>query len=129
MKLVRLIATFLYLLHISTVQAADLYKCQTESGTAYQETPCKGGKKLDVSQAEPNSRDSNIETAISLRRVLVGMTKEQAIRAWGRPTKINQTVGAGYTTEQWVYDRDTISNTQYLYFDNGILRSIQGPRT
>lgn len=125
--LFKLLASCFLLLSIQNVSAADLYKCQTAAGTAYQETPCKGGKKLDVQDSQPNSQDSKIETAISLRRVLVGMTREQAVRAWGKPTKINQTVGAGYTSEQWVYDRDSIGNTQYLYFDNGILRSIQGP--
>lgn len=115
------------LFFVSTVAAADVYKCQGKDGTAYQETPCKGGKKIDIPDTPVNSRNSQIESAISLREVIVGMTKEQAIRAWGKPDKINKTMGTGYSSEQWIYERGSIARSQYLYFDNGVLRSMQGP--
>jgi hypothetical protein len=54
------------------------------------------------------------EEAIKTHRVLSGMTKEQVIRAWGQPTKINYIAGR----EQWVYEGEN-ANDVYLYFDNG----------
>ncbi len=46
--------------------------------------------------------------------VRVGMTEEMCILAWGKPNKINK---ASYG-DQWVYD------DQYLYFENGKLKSF-----
>jgi hypothetical protein len=54
-------------------------------------------------------------------RVAIGMTKEMCVQAWGKPRDINRTIREGLTEEQWVYgfiDR-------YLYFENGILVTIQ----
>lgn len=120
-------ALILSLFIIPAAAFGEMYRCQGKDGTAYQETPCKGGTKLDIPEATVNSRDSRIENAISLRKVVIGMTSEQAIRAWGKPTKVNKTIGVGYSSEQWVYDNGAIGRSQYLYFDNGVLRSMQGP--
>ena len=50
----------------------------------------------------------------------IGMSKNDAIASsWGKPRKINTTINAYGTREQWVYDGG------YLYFNNGILTSIQ----
>jgi cytoskeletal protein RodZ len=52
--------------------------------------------------------------------VSIGMTPEQVVASsWGKPRKINRTTGANYQNEQWVYDGG------YLYFKDGILRTIQ----
>lgn len=51
--------------------------------------------------------------------VSIGMTKEMCELSWGKPQKINETVTAGRTLEQWVY------KSNYLYFDNGILTTMQ----
>lgn len=51
--------------------------------------------------------------------VSIGMTKEMAKISWGEPDKINQTITAAGTHEQWVY------NNNYLYFDNNKLTAIQ----
>jgi hypothetical protein len=40
------------------------------------------------------------------------MTKEMVEVSWGKPKKINRTVGGHMNFEQWIYDDD-----QYLYFD------------
>jgi len=51
----------------------------------------------------------------------IGMTADDIINStWGKPTDINTTTTEYSTSEQWVY-----SNYQYLYFDDGILTSIQ----
>jgi hypothetical protein len=50
-----------------------------------------------------------------------GMTQEEVLKAWGRPSDINTTESSDYYLSQWVYeDRDA-----YLYFEKGILTTIQ----
>ena len=52
--------------------------------------------------------------------VRVGMTKKQVLASnWGRPVKVNTTTNAVGVSEQWVYEGS------YLYFANGILKTIQ----
>jgi hypothetical protein len=52
-------------------------------------------------------------------KVRIGMTKEMAIDAWGKPNDINKTITRYAVSEQWVYDGG------YLYFENGKLTTIQ----
>ncbi len=52
--------------------------------------------------------------------VSIGMDEEQALVGWGQPDHVNTTTTVLGTHEQWVYDYSS-----YLYFDNGILTSIQ----
>lgn len=53
-------------------------------------------------------------------KVVIGMTKEMCLDAWGKPEDINRTTNAYGTHEQWVYNLKS-----YLYFDNGILTTFQ----
>lgn len=57
---------------------------------------------------------------ICSEHVRVGMTKNQCKLSWGEPESINKTSGSWGVHEQWVY-----SSSSYLYFENGILSSIQ----
>lgn len=51
----------------------------------------------------------------------IGMTAEDVRHStWGEPQKINTTTTAYHTTEQWCY-----SNYRYIYFEDGIVTSIQ----
>lgn len=52
-------------------------------------------------------------------KVWIGMTKEMARESWGLPQDINRTITANGVHEQWVY------GDSYLYFDDGILTTIQ----
>ena len=52
--------------------------------------------------------------------VEVGFTKEMCIESWGKPIDINTTRGSWGVSEQWCYSYD-----RYLYFENGILTSVQ----
>ena len=52
-------------------------------------------------------------------KVRIGMSKEMCRISWGEPNDINSTISSGRNSEQWVYDEN------YLYFDNGILKTIQ----
>lgn len=53
--------------------------------------------------------------------VHIGMTKGEVLtNGWGQPSDINKTTTAYGTREQWVY-----GGGNYLYFEDGILTSIQ----
>jgi len=62
-----------------------------------------------------------------VRGIKIGMTEDDVIFCVGYgPGEINTTKGTTYTHEQWVYKESIISyKTVYLYFDNGILKTIQ----
>lgn len=49
----------------------------------------------------------------------MGMTKKEAELSWGKPEKVNKSVGSWGVREQWVYGYN------YLYFKNGNLTSWQ----
>jgi len=57
-------------------------------------------------------------------KVHVGMTKNEALESWGTPSDINKTTTAYGVREQWVY-RGRNYARKYLYFDNGVLKTIQ----
>ncbi len=53
--------------------------------------------------------------------VRAGMTAKQVLASnWGRPNSVNRTTGSYGVHEQWVY-----GDNNYLYFENGVLRTIQ----
>jgi len=53
-------------------------------------------------------------------KVKIGFTKQMCIKSWGEPEEINKTSGSYGVHEQWVYGTGS-----YLYFENGILTTIQ----
>lgn len=59
----------------------------------------------------------------ALPGVTLGMRSEDVPTktSWGKPERINRTTNAHGTSEQWVYP----GYHSYLYFDNGVLTSIQ----
>ena len=105
-------------------------KCTAPDGkVSYQEAPCnaaQGAAELKVPVAPPaNDLEARFNNAIAVGKIMVGMTASQVRRAWGEPTKINVTLGATGRTEQWVY-RGRNYRDDYVYLDNGVVRSIQG---
>lgn len=76
-------------------------------------------KKAATEQAAKQAKSA---AAVKARGgVRIGMTTEQALNSsWGKPLKINRTTNTGGSREQWVY-----SSNNYLYFESGILTSIQ----
>jgi hypothetical protein len=64
--------------------------------------------------------EEEIALLISKHQVRLGMTDEQCRASWGRPRDINRSTGSYGVHEQWCYD-----GYNYLYFENGILTSIQ----
>ncbi|AXT11988.1 hypothetical protein [Bacillus velezensis] len=55
------------------------------------------------------------------KKIAIGMTKQEVIQLkdWGRPESIHKTTTASGINEQWVY------GSRYLYFDDGVLTTIQ----
>ncbi len=68
--------------------------------------------------AHPNL-SGNMERAILYGDVHIGMTAEQVVASIGRPERVNRTVTAYGSHEQWVY------GWSYIYFRNGVVTSWQ----
>lgn len=117
-------------------------KCKTPDGkVVYQDKPCEGAEKINLSnegsynpesekywakQVAQREHKTRVEIAINNRRILVGMTADEARRSWGNPTKINSTIGSYGKHEQWVYSRGR-AQAQYIYVENGVVTSMQSP--
>ena len=61
-------------------------------------------------------------TKIAKGLIWVGMSKKMCIDSWGEPNDINRSLRKDGVSEQWVYG---INDPSYIYFENGILTSIQ----
>jgi len=71
-----------------------------------------------------NNWGKDIVKCIKEKKVKIGMTKYQVMVSWGKPDDINRSVGSWGTHEQWIYKRGNFKS-QYLYFENGKLTSLQ----
>ena len=60
---------------------------------------------------------------IKQRKIKLGMSEQQLSLSWGRPHRINKSVGSFGAHEQWVYGSE-----QYVYMQNGKLTSFQSSR-
>lgn len=69
--------------------------------------------------------DPNFEQHIEQHRVMVGMTKEQVLEAWGGPQTINTSfTKEGIRQEEWIFEDWENAATvrhRYLYFEESIL--------
>ena len=73
----------------------------------------------------PSYLDPTFEQHIQDKEVIAGMTRDQAIAAWGSPYQMNVTyTDRGVRREEWVYedwiDAGSVRH-RYLYFEEGIL--------
>lgn len=105
----------------------DFHKYQAVQNQLTAEAKAKAAKAAEESEKRAKERREYIiarygETHGSLilqGKVVIGMTKDQCIEALGHPSRINRTTTAARVSEQWVY------SSRYLYFDNGVLVTIQ----
>ena len=88
------------------------------SGSA--KRPASGTRKNSRSARRCFTGNTASVTLILGRQVRLGMTREMCREAWGSPEDINRSSGSWGVHEQWVYGLGS-----YLYFENGILSSIQ----
>ena len=73
----------------------------------------------------PYYQYTSLEEAIAKKRVVVGMSREQVLKSWGSPYKIDVTyTDSGVRRELWVFE-DWIDNStvkhRYLYFEENAL--------
>ncbi|MBM4125546.1 MAG: outer membrane protein assembly factor BamE [Nitrospira sp.] len=73
----------------------------------------------------PGLLDPTFEKHIQSKQVMVGMTKEQVLKAWGSPYTINVShTKDGIRREEWIYedwkDASTVKH-RYLYFEENTL--------
>ena len=73
----------------------------------------------------PPILDPTFERHIEGKNVMVGMSREQVLEAWGSPYQMNVSyTSKGIRREEWVFedwiDAGTISH-RYLYFEEGKL--------
>lgn len=124
--------------------AAQPFRCVVDGRAVYQQQRCDGGRQVNTSgagKADPNSTESikmrndveyikwrdKVNEAIGRGRVMVGMTADDVVRSWGQPEKINRTLTANVTREQWVYRGPRIGSDQYVYVENGVVVTLQSP--
>lgn len=102
---------------------------QTLPPKAYIDTPegkafaKKSGKRVEkIMRMHP---DWSVATCLDIAAhfVKIGMSEEQVLEALGKPEHINRTIYGSHVSEQWV-----MSESRYLYFDDGILTAIQDSR-
>lgn len=99
-------------------------KSGQQSGTSEEELEAMR-KKILAAQEERRSLVCNGDRDV--KGIKIGMSADEAVFCAGQPpTKINTMKGAAYTHEQWIYRYYILTyETVYLYFDNGVLRTIQ----
>lgn len=73
----------------------------------------------------PALTDPTFEKHIAEKRVMVGMTREQVLKAWGSPYTMKVTYTKdGLRREEWIYedwiDTSTVKH-RYLYFEENVL--------
>ena len=73
----------------------------------------------------PPLLDPTFEKHIAEKKVMVGMSREQVMEAWGSPYQMNVSyTSKGLRREEWVYedwkDAGSVSH-RYLYFEEGKL--------
>ena len=70
-------------------------------------------------------RDPNFEKHIAEHRVMVGMSKDQVLQAWGGPQTINTNFTKdGIRQEEWIFEdweSAAIVKHRYLYFEEATL--------
>lgn len=70
-------------------------------------------------------RDPSFEKHIGEHRVMVGMSKDQVLRAWGGPQTINTSfTDEGIRREEWIFEdweSPSVVKHRYLYFEEGTL--------
>lgn len=114
--------------HEKFLSMEDFHKYQAIQNQLIAEAKAKAAKATAAAAKRENDRRSSILSKygeyygklIIEGKVIIGMTKQQCIEAWGNPKQINRTITASIIYEQWVY-----SAGRYLYFENGKLVTIQ----
>jgi len=65
-----------------------------------------------------NTLEDSIRAALAGNKLILGMTKNDVTRSWGKPRGINTGKPGEDITEQWVYDRDRSRRVLLLFADD-----------
>ena len=152
--LLRFVPLSFGLLCVATgANAADIHKCATPTGIAYQGLPCSGpelpSQLAAVSMAPSTPPSEAAGTAASdepargapvcgarpaaPRRlpwrqatICIGMTDDEVLNlpGWGRPATIARTRAPREWREDWTYDAG-LSGPRQLHFVNGKLAAVE----
>ena len=79
--------------------------------------------KPNLSDIVLNKESDNTQPKdiVAIKEPTIGMTKTEVENStWGKPKDINKTTTKYGTREQWVY-----KGYKYIYFENGVVTSIQ----
>jgi len=76
--------------------------------------------RMRIATIKSKGWPEHIQEAVLQRKIILGMTKQQVELSWGKPERINRSVGTWGVNEQWVYE-----GQRYIYFQNGKLTSWQ----
>lgn len=104
----------------------DAIAAETPEAKAERVAKLESDRKSAAAQvlAQPVSPQHANEQNQVRRAPIIGMARWAAREStWGKPESINTTTSHSGTREQWVY-----SNGNYLYFENGVLTTIQERR-
>lgn len=126
--------------------AQAVNKCTLPDGKlVYQDAPCaaaaKSMERVNISGAGVGdlasqgaqqaryevakaARAERVALAIARGEVFIGMSADEVVESWGRPTRVNTSVGAYGRHEQWVYQRGRL-RAQYVYLQNWVVTSTQ----
>lgn len=95
-----------------------VFKMQQENGKLVYLPYSFSQTKVTLSKISNNTKPKD---KVKILEPSIGMTKTEVENStWGKPTKINKTTTSYGVHEQWCY-----SNYKYIYFENGVVTSIQ----
>jgi hypothetical protein len=105
---------------LSPPVVAEEWRCKDEAGKSYiakEEAPFRECSKVTPGKASSKPKKAQApKSGVSL-----GMTQKEVLASsWGKPKHVNRTISRSGTREQWVY-----GGHNYLYFENGILTTVQ----
>jgi len=68
-------------------------------------------------RAAEEQKKTEIELGVLHHKIMGGMTTDQVLASWGRPSRVDIVTSSGSTT--WIYERR--NDSVYVHFDNGTL--------
>jgi hypothetical protein len=127
--------TLIVLLAVAAVSNvnAQVFKCATAKGIAYQDHPCADGKESTVAVHQNTlvgmrSQGQRAELKEQMKRAeeeRQASTKEGIARKYGAPDHCNVTTRGRSTDEQCIYIDNFRGDKRYVYFHNGHATSEQ----
>lgn len=110
-----------YIPDVLKVQIEDIERRAAEKEKYYSAIIEDKQKQIETEIQQTRLKNEMENRTANPKPVTIGMTKEEVLtEGWGQPKDINRTTTVYGVSEQWVYP-----NYQYLYFEDGILVTIQ----